>query len=831
MGAVFLAEQTEPVRREVAIKVLKTMLVSDLATARFDAERQALAVMEHPNITKVFDAGITETGLPYFVMERVSGVPLSEYADKHQLSVADRIRLFIQICRAVQHAHQKGTIHRDLKPSNVLVTDSDGAPHCKVIDFGIAKAIEGAEVQHLTETGVSIGTPAYMSPEQASGSGLDIDTRSDIYSLGVVLYELLAGVLPFDVTMYRGLAMLAQHAAAEPPAPSVRFAALSAEEQQRIAEMHGTDANGLRRTLQRDLDWITIRALEKERDRRYESANAFADDLQRYLKNEPVMAGPPSGTYRVRKFVRRHRAGVGFATTVGLLLVGFSIATTVQSRRIARARAIAEVRQGQAEDLIGFMLGDLRTRLTSVGRLDVMDQVSKKSEEYFAAVPETELSAAELFRRSQALQQLGEVRMDQGDFATAMRAFRQSLSLANVLGQRDSLNGEWQLGLGSRHFWVGYVHWRQNDLDSALTHFVAYLHVAERLVAHAPDSLAYRLDLAEAMSNIGSVKEAQGDLAGALASFRATIAAKEYVIQRDSSKLDRQVGLANSYNAAGMIQRKLGDLAGAERTHRAEVALKQRIVARDTANAQYLMYLALGHSFLGEVLVMRGSVSAGAEEIETSRAKYALLAARDTANPDRRRLLAIVDRAAASAALERGDVTTAVQRLRAGQALVDPLLTRTPTNALWQTALARTLTTLGAALTTSGRIGEAEASERRALSILEPALKAKQRDQNLRAYLADAQLALGEVLAQKGDAAGARAAWTQSFETIDSLARTSRLTDNLALRSIALLRLDRVQDARPDVEELARRGYRRPRWVALVRQKMSGNYPKELGDG
>src|SRR6187549_1218228 len=201
MGVVYLAEQVEPIRREVAIKVLRTTDDSDLVVARFNAERQALAVLDHPNITKVFDAGITENGWPYFVMERVTGVPLGEYVSTRRLTIEDRLKLFEQVCRAIQHAHQKGIIHRDIKPSNVLVTTIDDAPVCKVIDFGIAKATQGDGGARLTMTGVSVGTPAYMSPEQAAGSSLDVDTRSDIYSLGVVLYELIAGILPFEISM------------------------------------------------------------------------------------------------------------------------------------------------------------------------------------------------------------------------------------------------------------------------------------------------------------------------------------------------------------------------------------------------------------------------------------------------------------------------------------------------------------------------------------------------------------------------------------------------------------------------------------------------------
>ena len=262
MGAVYLAEQTAPVQREVALKVLSTGVESELFVARFEAERQALALMEHPNITSVFDAGVTDEGMPYFVMERVTGAPLNQYCDEHRLDVAQRIALFRQICHAVQHAHQKGIIHRDLKPSNVIVTDAGGAPVCKVIDFGIAKAMGAADAVKLTMTGVSLGTPAYMCPEQARGD-IDVDTRADVYSLGVTLYELLAGILPFDSSSSFALMMMTQHGDAR--APSQRFAALALDEQQRIASARGLDPQALRRELQEDLDWIVLKAIERLR--------------------------------------------------------------------------------------------------------------------------------------------------------------------------------------------------------------------------------------------------------------------------------------------------------------------------------------------------------------------------------------------------------------------------------------------------------------------------------------------------------------------------------------------------------------------------------------
>src|SRR5215207_1755312 len=447
MGVVYLAEQLEPVQREVAVKVLRTFDDSGLVVARFNAERQALAVLDHPNITKVFDAGITENGWPYFVMERVTGVPLGEYVHAHVLSIGDRLNLVGQVCRAIQHAHQKGIIHRDIKPSNILVATVDNAPVCKVIDFGIAKASQGDAGARLTQTGTNVGTPAYMSPEQALPTSLDVDTRSDIYSLGVVLYELLAGILPFEISL-PPMRIMAHHVGVESVAPSVRVAALAPEQQARLAAQCGTDPQGLVRALKGDLDWITLKALEKERDRRYQTATELATDIERYLSHRPVSASPPSRVYLARKFIRRHRFGVIFAATTALLIIGGAAAIVAQARRVSVARAVAVQRKAQAEELISFMLGDLYQRLKAIGGLDVLEQVGKAAQDYFEAVPEGELSDQERFRRSQALRRIGDVQMERGDFAGAMPLYRQSLSLISALAARDSANSEWQLGLG-----------------------------------------------------------------------------------------------------------------------------------------------------------------------------------------------------------------------------------------------------------------------------------------------------------------------------------------------------------------------------------------------
>jgi eukaryotic-like serine/threonine-protein kinase len=311
-GVVYVAEQTEPVRRRVALKVIKLGMDTKSVVARFEAERQVLAMMDHPNIAKVFDAGATETGRPYFVMELVRGMKITEYCDEKKLPTRERLDLFVQVCRAIQHAHQKGIIHRDIKPSNVLVTVNDGVAVTKVIDFGIAKATTG---QQLTEKTIYtaleqfIGTPAYMSPEQAMLTSLDIDTRSDIYALGVLLYELLTGKTPFDAQELLAIGLDEMRRTIreqEPPRPSTRLSTLPGKELNTTAQRRGLDAPKLVSELRGDLDWIVMKALEKDRARRYETANGLAMDIQRHLNNEPVVACPPSAVYRFEKLVRRN---------------------------------------------------------------------------------------------------------------------------------------------------------------------------------------------------------------------------------------------------------------------------------------------------------------------------------------------------------------------------------------------------------------------------------------------------------------------------------------------------------------------------------------------
>jgi serine/threonine protein kinase len=379
MGQVWLAEQFAPVKRQVALKIIKAGRYDSSALLRFDRERQTLAIMDHPAIAKVFDAGRTAEGQPYFVMEYVPGLPVTDYCDRKRLTARQRLALLIKVCDGVQHAHQKAIIHRDLKPSNILVVEVDGKPMPRIIDFGIAKAITvpSEDETLVTRAGGMVGTPGYMSPEQADPSVLDVDTRTDVYSLGMVLYELLAGTLPFDAKQWQIRPfheVLRQLHEEDPISPSTRVGGNATSTV--VAENRGTDPRQLARVLRGDLDWITLKAVEKDRTRRYGTPSELAADINRYLQNEPVTARPASAVYRTRKYVQRHKFGVTVATAMALLLVAFGVMQAIQLRRITRER-------DRADRITKFMTGMFKVsnpseaRGNAVTAREILDKSSK----------------------------------------------------------------------------------------------------------------------------------------------------------------------------------------------------------------------------------------------------------------------------------------------------------------------------------------------------------------------------------------------------------------------------------------------------------------------
>jgi non-specific serine/threonine protein kinase/serine/threonine-protein kinase len=535
MGEVYEAEQTEPIRRRVALKIIKWGMDTKQVVARFESERQALALMNHPNIAKVFDAGATEQGRPFFVMECVKGVPITEYCDKHRLNNRKRLELFNQVCDGIQHAHQKGIIHRDIKASNVLVMIQDDKPVPKIIDFGVAKATAQrlTEKSVFTEMGQLIGTPEYMSPEQAEMTGLDIDTRTDVYSLGVLLYELLVGVLPFESKDLRlvGFDEIRRRIREEePPKPSTRLTTPGFDTAHALKSRQ-TDLSSLEKQLKRELDWVTMKAMAKDRTQRYASASELAADVMRYLKHEPVVAGPPSATYRLRKYVRRHKVGVAAgALVMAAMIIGITGTTigfvkAVKAER--KAKEDAETAQRVSDFLVSlFEVSDpSEARGNSVTAREILDKGAGKIEEELQEQPRIQ---------SRLMETMGRVYRNLGLYTLAAPILEKSLAL------KRKAYGEEHLEVAAGLHTVAVLYDTQGKYPEAESLFRQSLAIKEKILGKDHS------DVAGSLNSIAVVSMNQGKYDEAESYFKQSLAIKEKNLEPDDPAIG--ITLANLGN-------------------------------------------------------------------------------------------------------------------------------------------------------------------------------------------------------------------------------------------------------------------------------------------
>ena len=556
-GVVYMAEQEQPVRRKVALKVIKLGMDTKQVVARFDAERQALALMDHPNIAKVLDAGATEAGRPYFVMELVGGVKITEYCDQHKLDTRQRLDLFTQVCRAIQHAHQKGIIHRDIKPSNVLVGEQDGVAVPKVIDFGIAKATQGRLTDQTLFTAFEqfLGTPAYMSPEQTQLGSLDVDTRSDIYSLGVLLYELLTGTTPFDTRelVAAGLdEMRRTIREVEPVKPSTRVM------QERTAMHAAVGKSALRAphsAIDRDLDWIVMKCLAKDRARRYETASGLAADIQRHLTNQPIVARPPSRLYEFQKTVRRHK--FGFLAT-GIVIMALTLSATLsiwhairatQAKRQAVAeRGRADIEAAKSREVARFLQDMLKGVGPSVARgrdrtmlREILDRTNERIGKELTNQPEVEADLRFI---------VGKLYDDLGEFDKA----EVNLQVSLAIRRRISENGS--PAVADSLVQLGYTLWRKNLGSESVTVCHEAVGMNRGLYGNYNSKLARALDqYANALWRTGE----------STSLVLAADAAREALkIERIVSGTNRSASLAYALGVMGQVLRQQGDLQGAK---------------------------------------------------------------------------------------------------------------------------------------------------------------------------------------------------------------------------------------------------------------------------
>ncbi len=829
MGSVFLAEQTEPIRRRVALKLIRSALVEREARWRFEAERQALARMNHANIAQAFDAGTTEEGQPYFVMEYVPGLPITAYCDRCRLDVDRRLALFVAVCDGVQHAHQKGVIHRDLKPSNILVTEDQDRPIPKIIDFGIAKALDQPLTGGTVFTGSRlIGTPAYLSPEAVqicAEGGLDLDTRADVYSLGILLHDLLVGTLPFGEPGESLVQLVRRISEVEPGKPSDRLAALG-ERVDKIARRRRTEPSALRHRLRGDLDSICLKAIAKERSRRYGSAAELAADVGRHLRHEPVVARPPSTAYRLGKFVRRYRVRVALALLAGIALVagvvGVSREAERANREAAAARQVADFlvdlfqvsdpfkrgyggepraeREARAEELSARQILDqgaakirrelrdqplVQARLMdTIGRvylgLGLYEQAQPLLEEGLE-IRETHLGAEHL-DTAESLDNLADVLDHRSDRVRAAVLYQRALRIrekklgANHLKVADSLDR------------LARIHNFKSEYDRARSLVERALRIKRIALgpAHA--------DVAVILGNLADFHFRSGQCELAMPLIEQALGIQRQRLGNEHPDVAENLGLL------ALCHYRLGEYELAETLQTEALEILVNTVGSDhylvawSLNSLGLLYLDTGDHQRASEFFLR-----------------AIDLTKDALGPQDSNLIFGYRNIARLYHVLGDDDQAELFFLRSLEIAEEYLRVDHP-------LVAKILDGLAGLYTDLGRFQEAEDLYRRALSSIGRWLSEMPDHREARRRSASLHLGLGELHQRLGRVDRAAEAWTRALETIEPLTATSGLVASIDIHVRALFRLGRIEEARPMAENLLAKGWSHPDFLALCRE-------------
>jgi serine/threonine protein kinase len=783
MGAVYRAEQRSPIERTVALKLIRHGWDSPEIIRRFESERQALAWMDHPNIAKVLDAGADPvSGRPYFVMEYVQGLPITKFCDEHRLTNRQRLELFLQICDAVSHAHQKMVVHRDLKPSNVLVRSDEAL--VKVIDFGVAKALVASSAERaatlLTEVGQIVGTIDYMSPEQArsGGAGDDIDTRSDIYSMGVLLYELLTGALPFDPQKLRsgGLSGTERMICdVDPPLPSTRVLELGDKTVQ-IAQHRQTQLYELTRELKQELEWIPLKAMRKERSERYSTAAEFADDIRNYLAGRPLRAAPESRLYRARKFLWRNRIAVCVSALVALLLIAGIAGTTWQARRAREQQRLAEGRFDDIRKLSSNLIFDIHGDVVKLpGSQAAVDKLLKVAIEYLQKLQADSSNNFDVVRdASIGYAQLGDIQGHQfnnnkGDTNAALASYQKSYDLAQRALKLRANDPDALTALGGVEMKLGDMAYFRADYPTALQQYTASRQHMQQASDRRPTELRSRANVILASQRLASAREATRNTTEAMKEYDRVIEQSQKLVRDFPDRVEPQELLANAHQWIYDLRLRVGDFDAALASATEAVTLREKIAAADPDDVERKLNVAVALQMLARVQEHREQLEPALATQQRSLELVKGLYEKDRANVRVRSMVGNSHVRFAELAARVGRFDEARAAYEAAIAGYRGVLKDNPSDRSSFKLLTYSLSSYADLLTTQKQFTEAAALHREAIAMIEPLARAEPNNTTLAGGLAYTYGQLGQTLIDAGSAREAIAPLRSAVEIDERL--------------------------------------------------------------